>query len=123
MLASIAALVIAATIVMAVIFFVVLPQQQAAASPVSGSTRSSDRAALQRPSNSDNWLAWVNYYRVAGGSTPVTEDGSLTSGIVKHLNYLTNTPMSLRQGQWGIDHTENPQAPLFTTDGDRAGKL
>jgi hypothetical protein len=36
------------------------------------------RATLSRPDFGADWKAWINYYRIAGGSTPVQEDATLT---------------------------------------------
>jgi len=90
---------------------------QSAATP----TTARSRAAVDRPSVSANWLAWINYYRVNAGSTPVTEDASLTAGIVSHLRYLSGSA-SFMTGQFASAHTENPAAPLYTAAGDRAAR-
>ncbi len=88
-----------------------------AVAPAAASTNA--RAAMEKPSDSAGWLEWLNYYRLAGGSTAVTEERSWSSGILKHLAYLSGTPAAQRAGF--SDHSENPSSPLYSKEGAEAG--
>ena len=68
-----------------------------------------------------DWLGRVNDIRVASGVPAVTENTSWTAGIAAHLNYLAQTPASLRTGPYASAHTENPASPYYTPDGSLEG--
>ena len=79
-------------------------------------------AANEMPPLTAGWLETLNWYRNSSGLTSVTEDKALTSAINFHLKYLINTDKALRTGVFASPHTENPAAPLFTREGEAAGK-
>ena len=70
----------------------------------------------------DDWLGAVNHYRRQSGLEPVAADPARAEGIRLHLEYLANTPASLRTGPYANDHTENPASPWYTDAGDAAAR-
>ena len=74
------------------------------------------------PVPSEDWLGTVNHYRAQAGVPLVTADADGSAGIGLHLEYLANTPASLRVGEYANAHTENPASPWYTPEGDHAGR-
>ncbi len=65
------------------------------------------------------WLARVNAYRAASGLSLVTEQPAWSVGIMKHLEYLRRTPVSL---QLPNRHHQASRSPYYTEDGAVAGR-
>ena len=61
-----------------------------------------------------DWLTALNHYRALAGVKPVTEDPSLSVKAAAHARYVSLT------GQ--IVHREDPTNPLYTPEGDDAGR-
>ena len=72
--------------------------------------RQPQRAAQAAP----DWLDYINLIRGRANLPPVTEDPALSAGAVKHANYV------IVNGQ--LVHAENPAAPGYSPEGDRAGR-
>jgi hypothetical protein len=74
----------------------------------------------QRHANSDaagDWLAEVNRYRAASGLPAVTSNPAWDQGLLDHLTYLEDTPLSLMSGPFASMHTENPASHYYTPAG------
>ena len=86
--------------------------------PSSEVAAASSRAFLPSLRSSSDWLGELNYYRVAAGLAPVSENTSLEPGILAHLTYLEDTPSSyLQTPPYQSMHTENPASPYYTPAG------
>lgn len=70
----------------------------------------------------EDWLGAVNFYREQSGVPAVRERAEWSRGILAHLHYLATTPREMFTGQYANAHTENPQSPAYTAEGDAAGR-
>ena len=61
-----------------------------------------------------SWLTTVNAYRAASGLPLVTENPAWTAGLIKHLDYMANTPQSYYTGEYVSAHTANPASPWYS---------
>ena len=82
-------------------------------------TGTAGAAAPARDRLPTEWLARVNAYRAASGLSSVTEQPDWSVGIMKHLEYLRRTPVSLRLPN---RHHQTPLSPYHTEDGAIAGR-
>jgi len=94
-----------------------LPASSSARNPITTSVQGVPRLI---PHGSD-WLAEINLYRTAAGLRPVTNNPSWDAGILDHLTYMIDTPLSLMTGPYESLHTENPASPYYTGAGAVAG--
>ena len=97
-----------------------------ATSPLHASAARADVApvaeiATPTATASPDWLSEINAYRTASGLNPVTNQSSWEQGLRNHLAYLANTPQSYFTGEYRNLHTENPQSPYYTRDGELEG--
>ena len=98
-----------ASVTLAVIFLSVLP--------VVRGPQWLGRPAVARATGLDtdaDWLTALNHYRGLAGVKPVTEDPSLSVKAAAHARYVALT------GQ--VVHREDPTNPLYTVEGDDAGR-
>ena len=63
----------------------------------------------------------------AGSGSPTSSSGaSSASTVACRLTFtnvaLANTPLEFRTGAYASAHTENPESPWYTTEGDAAGR-
>jgi hypothetical protein len=86
-----------------------------------GITAASSSDFVAPPSPSAGWLETMNYYRIASGLLPVTENPTLTSGVLNHVTYLAKTNPALISGQYLSRHSENPASPYATKAGITSG--
>jgi hypothetical protein len=93
--------------IVAVIFTII-------ASSVANAQQTLDRDA--------GWLDTLNWYRVASGLPPVTENTVWSAGLEAHIAYLANTPQQYRVGEYANAHMENPASPFYSPEGDAAGR-
>ena len=82
-------------------------------------TGTAETVAPPRDRLPTTWLARVNAYRAASGLSSVTEQPDWSVGIMKHLEYLRRTPVSL---QFPNAHNQAPRSPYYTEEGDLAGE-
>jgi uncharacterized protein YkwD len=77
-----------------------------------GGTIAAPNAAHAQASAS--WLEIANAYRTSAGLPPMTADAAMQNGVEKHVEYLSATG--------SLQHGEAPNNPLYTPEGDLAGK-
>jgi pimeloyl-ACP methyl ester carboxylesterase len=63
---------------------------------------------------SDNWLAWVNYYRATACLLPVVENAAWSAGDYKHAIYIVKNDE--------LQHTEAPSNRWYTPEGRTAAE-
>jgi len=73
------------------------------------------------PTVNAGWLANLNYYRVASGLSPVSENKLLSASVKKHMIYLVQSDPKYFVGVYINPHTENPASPYYTVDGAKSG--
>lgn len=78
--------------------------------------------ALAQEATDPAWLARINEVRVGNGLPAAVVEPVWTAGIEAHLRYLLLSPPALRTGQYANAHSENPDSPYFTLEGEAAGK-
>lgn len=76
----------------------------------------------QIPSSDASFIDTVNFYRVASGLKPVTEDAKLTAAVRKHITYLTMSDPKYFTGQFVSRHLENPASPFYSAVGAHSGQ-
>jgi uncharacterized protein YkwD len=69
--------------------------------------------AAATPDNTDQFVAWVNYYRMMSGVPKVSDNTNFQNGARRHSCYML---------QNGLTHAEDPAKPGYTVEGDRAGR-
>jgi hypothetical protein len=70
----------------------------------------------------EDWLGRVNEIRQSSQLPPVSENSSWNAGITAHLTYLELTPPGYMSGEYASAHTENPESPYYTPEGDQEGR-
>lgn len=79
-------------------------------------------SALAQEATDPAWLVRINDVRAGNGLPAAVVEPVWTSGIEAHLRYLLLTPPALRAGQYANAHSENPDSPYFTLEGEAAGQ-
>lgn len=64
---------------------------------------------------SQSWSAQLNAFRTAAGLPPAAENRTFSAEAAKHVRYMLLNPQELQ-------HSENPLAPGYTPEGDRAAR-
>ncbi len=64
----------------------------------------------------------INFYRVASGLNPITEDKQLSAAVTKHITYLTMSDPKYFTGRYVSRHLENPLSPYYTVEGSQSGQ-
>lgn len=85
--------------------------------------RGEAKATLEREQAEENqplWLRRVNYYRRLANLPPVTEEPSLSHADFLHSRYLVK--YELRTDSLSFAHTEDPNAPYYTSEGLKAAE-
>src|ERR1700710_697523 len=70
----------------------------------------------------EDWLGGGDEVRQSSQLPAVSENPSWSAGISAHLNYLALTPSSYMTGEYASAHTENPDSPYYTPEGDQEGR-
>jgi hypothetical protein len=73
------------------------------------------------PNMDSGWLVNLNYYRVAAGLKPITEDKNLSASVKKHMIYLVKSDPKYFVGAYINRHSENPASPYYTLAGAGSG--
>ena len=76
----------------------------------------------QIPSSEATLIDTVNFYRVASGLKPITEDKRLSVAVIKHIRYLTLSDPKYFTGKYVSRHLENPASPYYTMEGSHSGQ-
>lgn len=76
----------------------------------------------QLPSSDASWIDTLNYYRIASGLSPVSEDKRLSAAVKKHVTYLTMSDPKYFTGAYVSRHLENPASPYYTVRGSHSGQ-
>lgn len=79
-------------------------------------------SVTQIPSSDASLIDTVNFYRMASGLSPVTEDRQMSSAVRKHITYLAMSDPKYFTGQYVSRHLENPASPYYSVDGSRSGQ-
>lgn len=79
-------------------------------------------SAIERSSNDASFIDSVNFYRVASGLKPVSEDRKLSAAVRKHISYLTMSDPKYFTGQFLNRHSENPASPFYSALGAHSGQ-
>lgn len=74
------------------------------------------------PSSDASWIDTLNYYRLASGLSPVSEDLQLSANVKKHITYLTMSDPKYFTGRYVSRHLENPASPYYSAQGAHSGQ-